>query len=222
MTQACGGSIYQLLFSPLSRCAWPGALLLMSSWFALQYFLPQKCARYAISLMVFIFCGFCASLRLTECIPTQGLLSMGGNLLTFPEALVRREHLPLLPFLRSVFKFHVAKLPSSARLVHLFLRASLGPAINPVRVPTGRGFQLPSNATTMQHMIPGESSDVPGMARDVMKLACGVILPPCRVCDNIAMKRNRHTIAPDKRQRGAGPRSLPQRADHREDRAWSS
>jgi hypothetical protein len=33
---------------------------------------------------------------------------MGGNLLTFPEALVRREHLPLLPFLRSVFKFHVA------------------------------------------------------------------------------------------------------------------
>jgi hypothetical protein len=48
----------------------PDGTLLMSSWFALQYFLPQKCARYAISLMVFIFCGFCASLRLTECIPT--------------------------------------------------------------------------------------------------------------------------------------------------------
>ena len=45
-------------------------IVLMSPGFSLQYFLPQKCARYAISLMAFIFCGFCASLRLTECIPT--------------------------------------------------------------------------------------------------------------------------------------------------------
>jgi hypothetical protein len=50
-------------------------IVLMSPGFSLQYFLPQKCARYAISLMAFIFCGFCASLRLTECIPSQELLS---------------------------------------------------------------------------------------------------------------------------------------------------
>jgi hypothetical protein len=71
--------------------------LLMSSWFALQYFLPQKCARYAISLMVFIFCGFCASLRLTECIPTQGLLSKAVEIrLTYALPLIGIA-LPVMP-----------------------------------------------------------------------------------------------------------------------------